>query len=220
VNFSDIAVKRLQNILASGPRCGVHTLIHWDQRRQAPLEFVPDEFRKNSLIILPRGEGFAIAGTNWEGAKLELDSPPDAELATELLQKIGQASTDSYRVEMPFSEVVPADNEIWSLDTTRELRVPIGRTGATKLQYLALGQGTRQHGLVAGKTGSGKSTLFHVIITNLSLWCSPDQVEFYLVDFKKGCRVQDLRHAQAPARAGHRHRKRSRIRLERVATRG
>jgi len=40
--------------------------------------------------------------------------------------------------------------------------------------------------LIAGKTGSGKSTLFHVIITNLALWCSPEQVEFYLVDFKKG----------------------------------
>jgi S-DNA-T family DNA segregation ATPase FtsK/SpoIIIE len=39
---------------------------------------------------------------------------------------------------------------------------------------------------VAGKTGSGKSTLFHVMITNLALWCSPEQVEFYLVDFKKG----------------------------------
>jgi len=64
--------------------------------------------------------------------------------------------------------------------------VPIGRTGATKLQYLALGKGTRQHALVAGKTGSGKSTLFHVIITDLALWCSPEQVEFYLVDFKKG----------------------------------
>jgi hypothetical protein len=51
---------------------------------------------------------------------------------------------------------------------------------------LALGKGTRQHALVAGKTGSGKSTLFHVIITNLALWCSPDEVEFYLVDFKKG----------------------------------
>jgi DNA segregation ATPase FtsK/SpoIIIE-like protein len=51
---------------------------------------------------------------------------------------------------------------------------------------LSLGKGTRQHALIAGKTGSGKSTLFHVIITNLSLWCSPEQVEFYLVDFKKG----------------------------------
>jgi len=50
---------------------------------------------------------------------------------------------------------------------------------------LKIGKGTRQHALIAGKTGSGKSTLFHVIITNLALWCSPEQVEFYLVDFKK-----------------------------------
>ena len=45
---------------------------------------------------------------------------------------------------------------------------------------------TCQHALIAGKTGSGKSTLFHVMITNLALWCDPDQVEFYLIDFKKG----------------------------------
>ena len=185
-NFSDAAVKRLQSIAASGPRCGVHLLIHWDQRKPAPVEFVPEELRKNSICIVPKGDGFALAAANWEGLKLTLDAPPAAELATQLLQQIGKDSTDSYRVEMPFAEVAPAENEIWSLDTTSELRVPVGRTGATKLQYLALGQGTRQHGLIAGKTGSGKSTLFHVAITNLALWCSPEQVEFYLVDFKKG----------------------------------
>lgn len=201
VNFSDVAVKRLQNIAASGPRCGVHLLIHWDQRRAAPVEFVPDELRKNALVIVPKGEGFAIASGpavestagatpvapgSWTGVKLTLDAPPDAELATRLLHQIGKDSIDSNRVEMPFLEAAPKPEEWWTLDTTHELRVPIGRTGATKLQYLALGKGTRQHALVAGKTGSGKSTLFHVIITNLALWCSPDQVEFYLVDFKKG----------------------------------
>ena len=56
----------------------------------------------------------------------------------------------------------------------------------------------------AGKTGSGKSTLFHVIITNLALWCSPEQVEFYLVDFKKGVEfkcyaTQRLPHARVVA---------------------
>lgn len=185
-NFTEVAVKRLQSIAASGPRCGVHLLIHWDQRKTAPTEFVPEELRKNAICIVPKGDGFALANANWEGAKLTLDAPPSAELLTQLLQQIGKASTDSYRVEMPFEEVAPEDHELWSLDTTNELRVPVGRTGATKLQYLALGQGTRQHGLIAGKTGSGKSTLFHVIITNLALWCSPEQVEFYLVDFKKG----------------------------------
>ncbi len=87
---------------------------------------------------------------------------------------------------MPFTHIAPKENEWWSVATTDELRVPIGRSGARKLQYLTLGKGTCQHALIAGKTGSGKSTLFHVIVTNLALWCHPDEVEFYLIDFKKG----------------------------------
>lgn len=196
--FTEIAAKQLQSIAASGPRCGVQLLLHWDQRKTAPVEWAPDELRRHAIRMISRGEGYALAGApadaappalapaDWPGVQLALEQPPDAELATRLLQQVGQASTDAYRVEMPFDEVAPAAAEYWSLDTTQELRVPVGRTGATKLQYLALGQGTRQHGLVAGKTGSGKSTLFHVIITNLALWCGPEQVEFYLVDFKKG----------------------------------
>jgi DNA segregation ATPase FtsK/SpoIIIE, S-DNA-T family len=94
--------------------------------------------------------------------------------------------------------VAPSDAEFWTRDTTEEIQVPIGRSGATKLQYLAIGKGTRQHALVAGKTGSGKSTLFHVLITNLALWCSPEQVEFYLVDFKKGVEFKCYAARQLP----------------------
>ena len=115
-----------------------------------------------------------------------LDEPPAPDQATDFIHRVGRFSRDSSRVEVPFDHVAPPPDQVWTEETTDELRVPIGRTGATKLQYLAIGKGTRQHGLIAGKTGSGKSTLFHVIITNLALWCSPEQVEFYLVDFKKG----------------------------------
>ncbi len=55
-----------------------------------------------------------------------------------------------------------------------------------KLQHLNLGSGTSQHVLISGKTGSGKSTLLHVLITNLALRYAPDEVELYLIDFKKG----------------------------------
>ncbi|MBI5385224.1 MAG: ATP-binding protein [Verrucomicrobia bacterium] len=186
VNFSETAVRRLVNIAASGARCGVYTLIHWDRRQMLPPDFVLDELRKNSVCLSCPGGTFLLTGQPLGGIKLVLDTPPSPELTTEFLHTVGLAGKDANRVEVPFAHVAPAPSELWSLDTTEELRVPIGRTGATKLQYLSIGKGTRQHALFAGKTGSGKSTLFHVIITNLALWCRPEQVEFYLVDFKKG----------------------------------
>jgi S-DNA-T family DNA segregation ATPase FtsK/SpoIIIE len=186
VNFSETAIKRLLSIAASGARCGVYSLIHWDQRKPVPQDFVPKDLRKSSVSITARGNEVTLTGKFIPGTSLTLDTPPPADLATEFVHKLGRSSRDSSRVEVPFDQVTPTPGEVWTLDTTSELRVPIGRTGATKLQYLAIGKGTRQHALVAGKTGSGKSTLFHVIITNLALWCTPEQVEFYLVDFKKG----------------------------------
>ncbi len=186
VNFSDTAARRLRNIAASGARCGVYTLIHWDQRQALPPDFIPEDLRKNSVCVVCTDKGFDLAGRRMAGTRLVLDGPPSPEFATHFLHAVGRSGKDSNRVEVPFAEVAPPQSKLWSDDTTDELRVPIGRSGATKLQYLAIGKGTRQHALIAGKTGSGKSTLFHLIITNLALWCSPEQVEFYLVDFKKG----------------------------------
>jgi len=184
VNFSETAAKRLRNIAANGARCGVFTLIQWDQRNAAPQEFVPDELRKNSACLTRTESGFEFSGGRGAGTSVTLDPMPPAEFATQLLHRIGDAGKNSNRVEVPFEQIAPEN--FWLDETTDELRVPIGRSGATKLQYLAVGRDTRQHALIAGKTGSGKSTLFHIIITNLALRCSPEQVEFYLVDFKKG----------------------------------
>ncbi|MCF7730529.1 MAG: ATP-binding protein [Akkermansiaceae bacterium] len=184
--FSETAAKRLLAIASSGARCGVHLLIHRDLRLPAPDPALEDQLNRTCMRVACKPEGFHL--TDWPaGAQnVAFEPPPGDDDATTLVHRIGRASVDSNRVEVPFSQIAPGDDEIWSLDTTAELRVPVGRTGARKLQMLAIGKGTRQHMLVAGKTGSGKSTLFHVIITNLALWCRPDQVEFYLVDFKKG----------------------------------
>jgi hypothetical protein len=187
VNFSETAFKRLQSILTSGPRCGVYTLIHWDMRQPLPSGLVADELRKSSICIQGGRDGARLEnGPDTLDARLVLDAPPEPTLALELVHKIGARSIDASQVQVPFRAIAPEEAEFWKSDTTNELRVAIGRTGATKRQMLAIGKGTRQHALVAGKTGSGKSTLFHVMITNLALACSPEQVEFYLIDFKKG----------------------------------
>ena len=69
---------------------------------------------------------------------------------------------------------------------------------------------------IAGKTGSGKSTLLHALITNAALRYSPDEVELYLIDFKKGVEFKVYAAHRAAARPGHRRRERARVRPERA----
>jgi len=185
--FSETAARRLQSIVGSGARCGVFTLIHWDQRQQLPDGFSADELRQGSIRSKRDKEEMVLTAQEpVQGADMVFDPPPNLDIEVALVHKIGKASIDSNRVQVPFEQIAPQPAEFWTNDTTNELKIAVGRTGATKQQFLAIGKGTRQHALFAGKTGSGKSTLFHVIITNLALSCSPDQVEFYLIDFKKG----------------------------------
>lgn len=190
--FSEVAMARLKSIVVSGPRCGVFVLLHWDRRHALPEGFGADDLRKNCVRIVREKGVVSFGGIRT----LELNAPPSDAIAADLAHQIGQASIDSNRVQVPFSVVTP--KEMWSESTTNELRIAIGRTGATKLQYLAIGKGTKQHALLAGKTGSGKSTLLHIIITNLALTCSPDEVEFYLIDFKKGVEFKCYADARLP----------------------
>ncbi|HEY3395080.1 MAG TPA: FtsK/SpoIIIE domain-containing protein, partial [Lacipirellulaceae bacterium] len=117
---------------------------------------------------------------------LSLDRPPSPERFNDVVRAAGRAAKDSMKVEVPFEQVAPPENEYWSATSSKELVVPIGRAGARRLQSVRLGKGTSQHLLVCGKTGSGKSTFLHALITNTVLHYSPDEIEFYLIDFKKG----------------------------------
>jgi S-DNA-T family DNA segregation ATPase FtsK/SpoIIIE len=103
-----------------------------------------------------------------------------------IVRKIGEASRNAARVEVPFEFIAPAPDRVWTASTQKGFDIPIGRSGATKRQILALGKGTAQHALIAGKTGSGKSTLMHALITNLAMTYRPEEAELYLIDFKKG----------------------------------
>ncbi len=184
--FSDLAAKRLLSIAAAGARCGVFLLLHCDQRAELPSGFRMDDLRKACLCLQSGIDGFFLKDAPVKGLTISLTKPPPPDLFARWMHRLGAANRDSNRIEVPFPFIAPSPEECWSLTTADELRVPIGRSGATKLQQLALGKGTCQHALIAGKTGSGKSTLFHIIVSNLALWSSPDEVEFYLVDFKKG----------------------------------
>jgi DNA segregation ATPase FtsK/SpoIIIE, S-DNA-T family len=185
--FNELAAERLASIVASGPRCGVYTFIAHDVRQHLMPPVDLGLLRRNGPALIFEGDVCRLDGEAAEHGEFLPETPPDADSTRKILDSIGRQSVDAAHIELPFSAITPrTEEEVWSGSTRNGVRVAIGRTGAERLQYLDLGRGTAQHALVAGRTGSGKSTLFHVMITNLSLWFSPNEIEFYLIDFKKG----------------------------------
>ena len=90
------------------------------------------------------------------------------------------------RVEVPFEIVAPQASDIWKGDSGQELVVPIGRAGAMRLQSVRLGAGRRSTYWCAARRVRASRRSCTRSITNAALHYSPDQVEFYLIDFKKG----------------------------------
>jgi len=123
VNFSDVAARRLLSIAASGARCGVYTLFALGPAPAIAQDFVPDELRKSAVRVSCKGTEFLLFGKAESGEELVLEAPPLPEQAIQFIQTVGQSSRDSSRVEVPFSQITPAPDEIWSEETTSELRV-------------------------------------------------------------------------------------------------
>lgn len=186
--FSDEAVRRLVSIAGSGAKCGVYTLISNDTRLSPPRNFDPADLEKNAAVLVwnPTLKEFRRQDETLGRLPLRLEAPPNDDQVTEIIRTVGAKAKDASRVEVPFEIVVPPPEQYWKSDSRGGIDVPLGRSGAKSLQYMRLGKGTSQHVLISGKTGSGKSTLLNSVITNLALYYSPDELEFYLIDFKKG----------------------------------
>jgi DNA segregation ATPase FtsK/SpoIIIE, S-DNA-T family len=184
VKFSQEAASRLVEIATNGPKCGVSTLVMMDSEQPLPYGFNLTDLERVSTVIAWDGQRFVWRDKDYENCQLQLDAPPPLGLLNHILQEVGKAANIASEVKVPFERVAPTRGQWWTNNTRDGIKIPLGRAGATKLQYLDLGKGTAQHVLVVGKTGSGKTTLLHILITNLALTYSPDELELYLVDFK------------------------------------
>lgn len=204
VNFSDEAFRRLSSIATTGARCGVYTMIFRDTRVNMPAGTHLDDLEAHSINLVWENGKFTWRDEVFSRFPLLLDAPPAEDDLTKILRIAGQRAKESNRVEVSFAAIAPELKSFWTRSSAGDLAVPVGRSGATRLQSFRLGKGVAQHALVAGKTGSGKSTLLHALISNLAMWYSPDEIEMYLIDFKKGVEFKTyatymLPHARAIA---------------------
>ncbi|MCH2212413.1 MAG: hypothetical protein MK110_14000 [Fuerstiella sp.] len=184
--FSEESVRHLSSILTSGPSCGVYTMIAWNPSLAGPTGIDMEDMLGNLAAFRVRNQTVVPTRELPESLLFEPVPEPTATDFVNIVKAVGEKSKNARRVEVSFRRIAPRQDAIWKQSTAESIDLPIGRAGAARLQYMRLGRGTSQHVLVAGKTGSGKSTFLHIVITNLALHYSPAEIRFYLIDFKKG----------------------------------
>lgn len=204
VNFTGDACRRLISLASAGARCGIYTFVMVDTNQPLPQGVDLADLERACLTLQWKTDHFLWPDRDLDKFPLEFDEPPDADTSTNILLKVGVQAKEASKVEVPFALIATPPEKWWQTDSRFGLSVALGRAGATARQDLTLGHGTAQHVLVAGKTGSGKSTLLHVLITQVAQRYSPDEVELYLIDFKKGVEfkayaVHELPHARVVA---------------------
>lgn len=70
-----------------------------------------------------------------------------------------------------------------NLEGRIEIPFAVDRRG--RISSIELGSANYAHGLISGATGSGKSTMLHMLINSVVMNYHPDDVEIWLADYKK-----------------------------------
>jgi len=85
----------------------------------------------------------------------------------------------------------PSKNDFWKKEASKGVCIPFGKKGIQNV-YLALGvnqydeDSPTHHALIGGSTGSGKTVLLNDLILLGSMLYSPEELQFFLLDYKEG----------------------------------
>lgn len=173
---------REDGVVAAVPRDPVT----WEAERQVARFFaVADQMSRDEAEV------FAERMARWRLAEayesIEVDSAARF-MARDILAYYGiddPASIDFERLWGPRSDI----------NSAQRLHVPIGnRTDNNELLFVDLKQeadgGMGPHGVMAGWTGSGKTTMLRTLIESLMLGHPPQNLQFLLADLKGGAGVK------------------------------
>ena len=202
--LDDSSWQSLCSIMSSGGRCGVGVILQVSDTYVWP-SFADrsklNEFGLRLKLIPERTQ--AADGTSFHTeTKVFVDQPelvaypltPERPPSEDRLQMIMEhhlkAASDVGKRIVPYESIALPSAEQQTASSAEGLAIPLGISDAGRVQSMRLGAGTAQHVLIAGKTGSGKSSMLHTMITSAAMKYSPDQLRLVLLDFKKGVEFQ------------------------------
>jgi S-DNA-T family DNA segregation ATPase FtsK/SpoIIIE len=163
-NFDDIQLKKINQILTSGSKCGVYVIIIGDNKSY-------DLIKENNKI-----KSIAIDNFNPVFSKLDVN---------DIITSINKEFENTGNIVVDINQILTKSEYWWSKDTSKSINIPIGKRGR-EIQELSFNNKDDNQALMIGKPGSGKSNLLHIILLSAITKYSPSELEIYLIDFKGG----------------------------------
>ena len=199
--FKEDSLRMLEQIMTSGPKCGVYTVILKSDEQvekiaksDNKLNPIINNIEAKSICFSVRGEKITLDKNRFEYQGTTAILSNDNILFSDNLEKVISTLKEGIKnkkaIKISFKEMSALtgflNRDKWQTgDCSSELVIPIGIRGVDEVQNLTFGFGG-YHALIAGQIGSGKSTLLHTIIMSALLKYSADQLQVFLVDFKRG----------------------------------
>lgn len=187
--LTDKSIWYLGRLLEHGPVCGVLPVLTIDENRLEDHKFTAlrtaiDKYSKRMDSIVP-AEILTKHVSEINVVEEQEFWPERSELKDFLA-----AISDRYEQSAKFNKSLTdlwCNSDYWDHDAVQGVKVPIGWTADGEIVPFSIGGvNTEHHVLLAGRSGSGKSNLLHVLIHSLCHTYSPSELNIYLLDYKQG----------------------------------
>ncbi|WP_430784468.1 FtsK/SpoIIIE domain-containing protein [Actinoplanes sp. G11-F43] len=164
---------QLDRLLRTGAACGVHLVI-----RGLPVEAGPGiEF-----IDAADGDGARIESAG--ALPVRLDPAPPPHLVTATCRRIAE-SVAAGPAPVALDSLLPEQGAEWRESAATGLTAPLGDSPQGPRVQVTLSD-YPPHALIAGPSGTGKTNFIYAWMGALAARYSPDELAFYLLDFKEG----------------------------------
>ena len=197
--FHSGAFERLAAVWREGPRLGIYTVLLVSAAEGTRLwSRLGSSAADGMLIFRCTAAGTTMSREYGAGGSLGLELSAEPELVHLVVSRLVSARAEgeerareekgrALRFSGWHRALLSPVQELPRNSTCRGIQIPIGLRGEDHAeQDLILRGDTNFCALVGGMSGSGKSWLFHVIITGGMLRYPPSELQMYLVDFKEG----------------------------------
>lgn len=160
---------RFERLFSEGRSVGVKYVVTFDSESR-------DAFSKERLA-------FDFLHVDLSSDVLRGDTLLSAEQIRESIAYLNQGIKEASNTKVNYISTKPST--FWSKDSSTKIEANIGKVGRDPLLFTINNQ-IESHALLIGRSGSGKSNLLHILISDLILNYSPNDINLYLVDMKGG----------------------------------